>query len=927
MNIVGYSSIKQLGSVQITLGVTGATGPIGITGLNGLGLTGNTGPNIIGITLINKYLVTAFSDGTTYSTSTTIYGPTGGYDYVVDFKNIGSGVSLGYSITGTNELLIRPLRIQNNTSNNLIISTSPNDITVNLSLIGGSGVTLIANSNFTDANLLKFTDGKLRRVGATRGVTSGTNTFYGLEFVNSNLFERVRGMGWTGTTSAVNCVITNVGITCDVNPFREEYDGLMYGSTSKIFVGDFNGYTGSINIAACPSDGNAYGFEMYLSNAFNPAVLTNRFTSSSPIKWPLNKVPCFAVDGVTCDMRVSFFGLQGIWYATAKSINDSKCQNGDMFFNNCNSTQQLVANFIPVIGACCYADGTCVQTTASNCFGYFHGIGTTCGNTYDSICNKPGACCVQLLQDLGTNCFEMTCSECIGISLASYAGNYTKCKDTVCDNINNNVGACCDGLGNCNETSQNDCTQQYGFFQGIGTSCYDFKTNLAICSTGTGPCCINGVCTSQNGTNCLSQNGYFLGTGRDCSEFECPEKVSCIGYINGVPVTPGQEYGGGIIIGKFEPGKTKILGAKQLFEPTSIKNIDGTTIFNCQSYTSFLDHTAYGITKDCDFNNETYALIIYPTDINVNDTNSFAWGITGSSWGPMSDAGGNYSDFVLNLNVNDPNSVPLYYSNTHLIYNEGYWSTGVTLGLTGIDSNIILKTFPTCSASTIYGIGGKQRIFAKSPYSLHGLWHHSWGLYNTIRAISAYNAYTKKISLSNVFKYTDFDYSVDLNAFRASRLIQDGMTSSIQGITKNSGSLSGWYLPSHDELAFIAASTSNLNGFNINTHLMLVSGGQGLNGTYWSSTGTFDYQTNEGVYANNQKPKPGSVAIAFELDINGNNYKVLKAKRTEKYKVRPVRMLRCDAKTPENKYLWLLPSVSQSKINQKNIDTINIEAV
>jgi hypothetical protein len=38
-------------------------------------------------------------------------------------------------------------------------------------------------------------------------------------------------------------------------------------------------------------------------------------------------------------------------------------------------------------------------------------------------------------------------------------------------------------------------------------------------------------------------------------------------------------------------------------------------------------------------------------------------------------------------------------------------------------------------------------------------------------------------------------------------------------------------------------------------------------------------------------------------------------------------MLRCDAKTPENKYLWLLPSVSQSKINQKNIDTINIEAV
>jgi hypothetical protein len=57
------------------------------------------------------------------------------------------------------------------------------------------------------------------------------------------------------------------------------------------------------------------------------------------------------------------------------------------------------------------------------------------------------------------------------------------------------------------------------------------------------------------------------------------------------------------------------------------------------------------------------------------------------------------------------------------------------------------------------------------------------------------------------------------------------------------------------------------------------------------------------------------------MDINGNNYKVYKANRMNEYKVRPIRMLRCDAETPTNKYLWRIPSVYQTKTNQRNIDT------
>lgn len=924
-NNVGYSSIKQLGEVSIASGNTGNTGPRGNTGPMGPGLTGNTGYGIVGITLIDRYLVTSFSDGSSYTSPNKIYGSTGGFTYVVDFTNLGSGISIGYGITGSSTLQLRPIRIVNNTTNNLSVTTTPNDVTVNLSLVGGGGITLTDNTNITEDYLLKFKNGKLRRVAATSGITSGASSYYGLDFINSNIFERVRGMGWTGSTLAVNCVITIFGVTCDINPFKKEYDELMYGSTSKIFVGDFMGQTASINIAACPSDGNAYGFEMYITGAVNPKNLADRFTSSSPIKWPLNRTPCFVVDGTTCDMRVSFFGIQGVWYATAKHTgNKDDCLNEKLFYKTCNSSSGLVdlgdAAF-DIVGACCKPNGTCVETTPLNCAGYFHGIGTTCGSIYNSICNKPGACCVQPPSQINS-CFNLTCTECLGISYSSFAGNGSNCNDINCDDLVANLGACCDGLGYCSETTPEECNASSGYFQGIGSSCINTYTGVSICSGGTGACCINGVCSTKTGSECLTSNGYYLGSGRTCPEFNCPTSVSCLGYINGVPVVNGQKYGGGVIVGRFEPGKSKIFGANKLFNPDDVA-IDGTTIYDCAFYTSFLDHTAYGITKDCGFNNESYIIIVYPEDVSIDDNKNFAWGTTGSSWGPLLDGGANYADFNLYLNPSDPNSLPLKYSDTHLKYSEGYWSVGSGT----LDDNLLLKTFPICSSSTVYGNDGVARVFAKSPYGLHGSWHHSWGLYNTVRAISANNTYIKNINLAGVFKATDFEYTVGYNAFKAVRSIPDGLTSTTQGSTKNSGSLSGWYLPSHDEMAFIAASTANLQGFNINTHLMLVSGGQPLNGKYWSSTGTFNYENNEGIYEDSKKPNPGTVAIAFNIDINGLEYKVYKAKRTQKYKVRPIRMLRCDAVIPANRYLWLVPSVYQAKTNQRNIDTTTIEAI
>jgi len=939
MNIIGSSSVLQLGVLAIGTGPTGPTGPIGNTGPAGAGITGATGISIVGITSINRYIITTFSDGSTYGTPSQAYGTTGNVNYLIDYFNIGTGVSLAHSIENQTDLVLRPIRFVNTTSAPITINTTSTDITVSLETSIASGITLNAAQN--DKNyLLNFNNKKLRRVSDAIGITSSDGNYTGLAFVNANIFERVRGMGWTGSTGAVNCQQTAAGITCTINPFVAEYDALMYGAKSRVFVGDFGGNTGSIYLAPCPNDGNAYGVELHLFNCINPADLQNRFISQPAISWPFNKPPCFSIEGTTCDIRASFFGVNGRWYATAKSTNEN-CRGATLFYDNCLFPVSLMGGYrsfmVDITGACCKEDGTCTQTSASYCNGYFHGFGTTCGNTYDSICNKPGACCFDgKYQDTTTGdtslqnyetlrfCTELTCTDCLKFGgkdtqyVTRFSGNGTKCNEINCGSVILDNGACCDGKGNCYNTTKEECENISGFFQGKNTTCSAFGSS--ICLAGTGPCCINGTCTSQSATDCFNANGYFLGFGRDCGEFTCPDNISCLGYVNGVKIYPGQKYGGGYVVGTFEPGTTKILGAKNLFSPVGSLSLNGVTTYASEYYTSFLDHTAYGITKaDCNFYNESYIIVVYPEDVyETQETyNTFAWGGTGSSWGPILDNGGNYNDFRLNKDSGSP----VLYCNTHLKYNEGYW--GIT-GATGLNSDLIIKTFPTCEASTTYGIRGDERIFAKSPYSIHGLWHHSWGLYNTIRAISANNTYKQKTSLSGVYDWKDFTGITTTNAFLAARKIADGLTSDTQSNTPNTSAISGWYLPSHDEMAFIAANTKTL-GFNINTHLLL-NDEQAINGTYWTSTGTFDYSSTEGVY-NNSKPTPGSKAIAMKIDINQQDYKVYKENRQEKHKVRPIRMIRCDSQLPANRYLWLIPAVYRSiNVNTRNIDNISIGA-
>lgn len=972
-NIAAYSTITQLGSYEVTKGVTGNTGPTGPTGFQGPGLTGNTGPAVAGITLIDRFIFTTFSNGNGFTTPNVAIGKTGSYNYLVDFLNSGSGASLAHSITGS-ELSLRPIRISTTEQNKILITTESDKITVNVAPKTISGLTLNSMVS-TDLNsfLLEFSSGstKFRRTQIKPQEYSSA----GVAIPMANLFERVRGMGWTGSTAAVNCISTVRGTTCSVNPFVYENDEHMFNTRSKIFVGDFEGTTASIIIPPCPTTNEVHAFDMYISNAKNPANLVDRFISSSPIRWPGNRTPCFTttVSGAQvaqfnpgpCNLRITFFGIDGIWYGTSRLLTttcSNTVVNGGlsvplMLLPNCSHNtdvnnlappntggngergidEQDIQQFISlsplytyspnstILGACCRADGTCEITNPYLCEGYFHGYGTTCGATFNSICNKFGACCIN--SGYGNSiyhCEELSCTQCLGISGAVYAGNQTACSGVSCSIVIQKIGACCDGLGGCEQVTEYECLAKQGFYQGDQSSC--FAGGVAVCSSGTGPCCINGNCTSTSSTECFNSNGYFLGLGRDCGEFTCPKAVSCLGYINGVPLLPGQHYGGGIVIGKFEPGISDVLGAKQLFDPASINIVPGVTTYTSQLYKSFLDHSAYGITKDCGFNNESYIMIIYHKDLEIDGNDVFAWGGTGSSWGPILDSGGNFNDFVLKSSPDDITSSPVRYLDTHLAYTEGFWSRGTT----AIDSGLIQNSFQTCNSSTTYGRGGVERVFTKPQYSLHGYWHSSWGLYNTIRAIHAHNTYKKKVTVSPVFNWREYATYSEPNAFDSIRLLNDGITSESQGITANSSALSGWYLPSHDEMAFIAANTVNSFGFNINQSLMLTPEGRPLNGTYWTSTGTFDYSKNEGIYNGSTKPTPGSVAVSMKFDINGSDFKVIKTDRQNKLKVRPVRMIRCDAQTPKNRYLWFIPSVlndANKNTNQRNIDILDIGAI
>jgi hypothetical protein len=157
-----------------------------------------------------------------------------------------------------------------------------------------------------------------------------------------------------------------------------------------------------------------------------------------------------------------------------------------------------------------------------------------------------------------------------------------------------------------------------------------------------------------------------------------------------------------------------------------------------------------------------------------------------------------------------------------------------------------------------------------------------------------------------------------MSAVRALFAFNNNDFTNTHGLTANPTALSDWFIPSHDELAFLAAnsitdSTNPYYGFDMNAAL-LSNSGIPLYDWHWSSTGSFDTTTDQGVYTSG-KPEHGSVTWAIYFDPNGESsqFTVKKENRSAELKVRPIRLMRCDGKTPpinsEQYKLWKTPKL------------------
>ena len=105
---------------------------------------------------------------------------------------------------------------------------------------------------------------------------------------------------------------------------------------------------------------------------------------------------------------------------------------------------------------------------------------------------------------------------------------FTECIQTIdaidCFNLFQNLGGCCDGLGNCQITNQGLCSKSGRYFRGPGTFCAEIVNGVEYnrCASGSGGCCNGGICTDvANGQSCINQGGKFYGCGISCESYDC----------------------------------------------------------------------------------------------------------------------------------------------------------------------------------------------------------------------------------------------------------------------------------------------------------------------------------------------------------------------------------------------------------------------
>lgn len=937
-SIRGSSSFKPIKGITV-YGATGPIGPTGATGNDRAGPTGATAQKFLtNISLTGFTLVTSFLDGSTVGAGY-LKGITG--NTIAQFGGLtgstGTGFIFSKQISNT-EIQIRKIKGVTAIRSRVGITSSDESITINVERFDG-GFTL-TSGDITD---IVATDGSGNFVGATLGSAKYSQSKETTKIQKTNVFEKTRGGALNSgsmTYQRIDLVPNNVveKYVINIHPMEHSSNDVDRSTKSKIYAIDLTNIVDALNIPRTEiiidnPPVNPIGFSLYITGGKMVSALqslTFKTPNGKAVKFPFGRQPCFKENQ---KQLIHFISSSDTWYGYIFS------GSGDYFCNSVENSfttnQQNILNFYSgLTGACCNEDGTCQTSTQDLCFGYFSGVGTTCGLTGLGPCSANiGSCCVKNIIDgkINTYCLENTSAyDCISLRSSGIDTSFnanTTCEEVDCSNSFNEVGACCDGKGGCEQVTKELCLTNGRSFLGKGVLCDSFGEQL--CSSGTGACCyISGNCVETMAQTCFENSGFYHGYDSTCSGVTCTTQLNCGGFL-GTTLKPGDLFGGGMVVGVYSPKTAKLLGAAHAFsrQGTTMSFLDGGET-SASYYPSEYDYVGYGITgSDCTIlrtnDTDSYYLIVslYPASIDkdgnaINPTEeqayqeTFSWYGSGIAWGPL---------FNVNKNiVEELTYLDKSYEELYLQYGEGYYGfTGESL------DNIKNITFQLCSTTRVNGTDPVARLFTRNIKTANGLWNRNWGLYNTIRMLCADNAnYLKKSG--KYYTYAEFDSGSDWNSLDALKLFDNSDYKNSYGFTANPSALSDWYIPSHDELAYIAANTitdssNRYYGFDLNSNL-LSNNAVPLYDWHWTSTGSFDETDDlEGIYISG-KPEHGSVAWSIYFDQNGDssNFMVKKEKRTEQLKIRPIRMMRCDGAVPTSTSdaykLWKTPNLLRNKL-------------
>jgi len=931
-------------------GSTGPTGPTGNAGATAYGNTGGTGPSIQNITYeSDKKLNHFYDNGTIVKSFTEIKGLTG-YAYLQI-----EGLSLDSAIPN---VLKQDLNTQSYyeagvtytidkvTFRNISTNSDP-FVTINYSEDGQSIDVSYSLINVGFLELDGGSEGELVQniLGNTqRGITGSSynSSTRSIDAQTSNVVQRFLGLTHDNLTNYTKTwwIDHTQGNHFFLYPtyLENQVDGVPQNPRYVIALKKPQNTNNSYSITVIISPGNNSSVPVeYVTSTNKPTFANWLYDDVSPINWPLADIPCLPTTANSYTF-INFISIGNSWYGniigyglTNLDSNSIKITNKDpdsINLYHCQQNVQLLSSILNpsfgknlgiTTGVCCTQGCTAEESLNSTCNGYFiSGITYLAGQTF---CNSLGACCLQDSRNNRVTCQSLKYCDCATIANDSNLSfvwnpfNNTKqtCLDFSCENAFKNLGACCDGRGSCIETTLENCS---GYFQGIGTKC-STNSGVLVCYGGTGGCCDSGVTCENNvsGKTCIENNKTYFGDGTNCQTFACSGKtILCLDVVDGQSLKIGDIYDNAIVIGIFNPNQQECLGNSVFSE-----SLDAT--FNtlteghekesvCQRYVSTYDFSGYGFTADnlCDVNSDSYIVLMSLHPITLNENNEiiefsnkakkfeFIWNNGANAWGPLLNP---FTRKISELSIDN------------LQFKEGYV---YDYNIEETKNNLNTYSFFDC------GFIRKQNDENswqenRSNISFNGKWTRNFGILNTARMINAEYAYHAGLTGNNFTQtsYVPTESSDNMSCSRALSLFN-------RTYPVTNKYISDWYIPSYDELAFIATTCTKTSDININSKL-LENSGTPMDGWYWSSTGSLNITENEMILNHPSGLTHGSLAWAINFNSDGEEtlFTTAKANRTtNEYKVRPIKMIRCDKKyqldnSSNNKY-WRLVKLSEDEI-------------